>query len=186
MPSARADVLDEVIDQALLPFLDAGTSGVDWDALLTPSAWGEFFSPAHWSGVFTDLNALTAGASSAASAASTPDAVASFNQDVYTPLHGAIEHWITSDLGQKVDGVINQLAGSDVIGNGTPGTAAHPDGSSGAWLFGDGGAGWSSTFAVFPGVTAGLPGSSATVAPVVMAGPVVSVPPAAPVAPVNR
>ncbi|MET0700725.1 MAG: cellulase family glycosylhydrolase [Mycobacterium sp.] len=68
-----------------------------------------------------------------------------FQQLVYTPVHAVVEAWIDSDFGQQVDGVINTLAGSYVIGNGTAGTATHPDGGAGGWLLGDGGAGWVST-----------------------------------------
>lgn len=73
------------------------------------------------------------------------DLTALFQQVVYTPIHTVVEDWIDSDLGQAVDGVINTLAGSYVIGNGVTGTAAHPTGGAGGWLLGDGGAGWTST-----------------------------------------
>ena len=78
------------------------------------------------------------------------DLTALFQQVVYTPIHTVVEDWIDSDLGQAVDGVINTLAGSYVIGNGVTGTAAHPTGGAGGWLLGDGGAGWTSTEAVLP------------------------------------
>lgn len=64
---------------------------------------------------------------------------------VYTPLHSVAEGWIHSDVGQRIDGLINKVTRSYVIGDGTDGTAAHPDGGAGGWLFGDGGTGWDST-----------------------------------------
>jgi endoglycosylceramidase len=67
-----------------------------------------------------------------------------FQQVVYTSVHIVVEDWIDSGLGQQVDGLINTLAGSYVIGNGAPGTADAPTGGAGGWLFGDGGAGWHS------------------------------------------
>jgi endoglycosylceramidase len=76
-----------------------------------------------------------------------------FQQLVYTPIHTVVEAWIDSDLGQQVDGVINTLAGSYVIGDGTAGTATNPNGGAGGWLLGDGGAGWA-------GAEAGVAGGS--------------------------
>ena len=40
--------------------------------------------------------------------------------------------------GQQVDGLINALAGSYVIGNGAGGTVANPSGGAAGWLLGDG------------------------------------------------
>ncbi|MGH3560749.1 MAG: PGRS repeat-containing protein, partial [Mycobacterium sp.] len=169
-PSARAEIVDEVIDQILSPFMDATPSSVDWDALLTPTAWDAFLDPAHWDAVFADLSALGAGAGNggadhaalfaapAVSDSSTPDLTASFQQFIYTPLHTDIEDWIHSDVGQQVDGAINKLAGSYVIGDGTAGTADHPDAGAAGWLFGDGGAGWDSTYAGIPGGDGGAAG----------------------------
>ncbi|MGB8790302.1 MAG: cellulase family glycosylhydrolase, partial [Mycobacterium sp.] len=61
------------------------------------------------------------------------------------------------NVGQQVVGFINSVAGSDVIGNGAPGTEADPTGGAGGWLFGDGGAGWNSTD---PGVAGGEGGAA--------------------------
>jgi endoglycosylceramidase len=83
---------------------------------------------------------------------------ASFQVLVYTPVHTAVEAWIDSDLGQTVDGFINTLAGSYVIGNGAGGTAAHPAGGAGGWLLGDGGTGWDGTEAGVAGGTGGAAG----------------------------
>ncbi|WP_235435835.1 cellulase family glycosylhydrolase [Mycobacterium sp. EPa45] len=74
-------------------------------------------------------------------------------QMVYTPIHTAGQLWITSKAGQVVDGLINKVAGSYVIGNGAPGTQDHRDGGAGGWLLGDGGPG-------FGGVTAGTAGGT--------------------------
>jgi endoglycosylceramidase len=65
-----------------------------------------------------------------------------FQQFIYTPLHTGIEDWIHSDLGEQVDGFINQITGQFLIGDGANGTAAHPDGGAGGLLFGDGGNGY--------------------------------------------
>ncbi|HET9874921.1 MAG TPA: cellulase family glycosylhydrolase [Mycobacterium sp.] len=157
-PPARADVVDAVVDQILSPFMDAATNTVDWDALLSPAAWDAFFDPAHWDGVLAGLD--TGGADHAALAAGAvdpPDSAGWFQQFVYTPLHTGIEQWINSDFGAKVDGFINHLAGSYVIGDGTPGTGTDP-GGAGGWLFGDGGAGWDSTTAGVAGGAGGAAG----------------------------
>lgn len=74
-----------------------------------------------------------------------PNLTAVFQHAVYTPLHGVVQAWITSEIGSQVDDFINTVAGSYVIGNGVAGTAAHHDGGAGGWLLGDGGAGWTST-----------------------------------------
>lgn len=81
-----------------------------------------------------------------------------FRTLIYNPLHTGIQGWITSPLGQGVDGVINRLAGTYVIGNGRTGTATAPNGTAGGWLFGDGGAGWDSTEAAVPGGNGGAAG----------------------------
>jgi endoglycosylceramidase len=83
-----------------------------------------------------------------ADATSTPtpiNPVVIFDRAVYTPLHTTAGGWIHSNVGQQVNGLINTIAGSYVIGDGADGTQAHPDGSAGWWLFGDGGNGWDST-----------------------------------------
>ncbi|MBU9762536.1 glycoside hydrolase family 5 protein [Mycobacterium sp. TNTM28] len=77
---------------------------------------------------------------------------------VYDPLHDAVQLWITSPVGQAIDGFINTVAGTYVIGNGSAGTAEHRDGGAGGWLLGDGGAGWNSTSAGTAGGTGGSAG----------------------------
>lgn len=72
-----------------------------------------------------------------------------FQNLVYGPIHTTGEAWIASPLGQTLDPVINApttlLFGRGLIGNGAAGTAAHPTGGDGGFLFGDGGTGYSPT-----------------------------------------
>jgi endoglycosylceramidase len=84
-------------------------------------------------------------------------AAALFQQFIYDPIHTAIEGWIGSPVGEQVDGLINNIAGQFLIGEGADGTAAHPDGGAGGLLFGDGGDGWDSTQA---GVAGGAGGDA--------------------------
>ncbi|MEO6794719.1 MAG: cellulase family glycosylhydrolase [Mycobacterium sp.] len=126
-PPAQADV-DDVMEALFAPFLTAA-GAVDGDTLFSPVAWEAFLTPEHWDAalaVLTDPGPAPA-------------------VDFYTGLHDAAEQWIASPLGGQVDGFINHLFGSTIIGDGAAGTEANPDGGSGGWLFGDGGAGWSST-----------------------------------------
>jgi endoglycosylceramidase len=141
-PAANADEFDVIVDPIIsaLSGIDP-TLGADLGALATS------FDPAF----------AADSAASAATAAATPDFSELFNQFVYTPTHTALEDWINSNVGQQVDGFINSVAGSDVIGNGGPGTEADPTGGAGGWLFGDGGAGWNSTD---PGVAGGEGGAA--------------------------
>ncbi|OBK30954.1 hypothetical protein A5634_14895 [Mycobacterium asiaticum] len=90
---------------------------------------------------------------------------------VYGPVHAIGQAWIASPLGQAIDPVINAptqaLFGRDLIGNGSAGTASHPNGGAGGFLFGDGGAGYSPTGGVLPlaggtGGSAGLIGTGGT------------------------
>jgi endoglycosylceramidase len=78
-------------------------------------------------------------------------------QLIYNPLHTVMQGWVTSDLGLKVDAVLNTLVGSYMIGNGADGTTAAPDGAPGGWLWGDGGKGLASTT---PGVAGGKGGAA--------------------------
>ncbi|MCV7177375.1 cellulase family glycosylhydrolase [Mycolicibacterium sphagni] len=80
------------------------------------------------------------------------------HQMIYVPIHTGVEKWIASDAGQRVDAVINTLAGSYVIGDGAVGTEAHPNGGAGGWLAGDGGAGWDSTVVGMAGGSGGAGG----------------------------
>jgi endoglycosylceramidase len=141
-PAANADEFDVILD----PILNS-LSSID-------------------PGLATDVGALVSSfdpsfaADSAATAAATPDFSEPFNQFVYTPTHTALEDWINSNLGKQVDGFINSVAGSDVIGNGAPGTEADPNGDAAGWLFGDGGPGWNSDE---PGVAGGDGGAAGIV-----------------------
>lgn len=81
-----------------------------------------------------------------------------FQRFVYSPVHTVAQAWIDTELGHQVNGVINRVAGSYVIGDGADGTAAHPDGGAAGWLLGDGGKGWNSTQAGVAGGTGGKAG----------------------------
>ncbi len=155
-PPARADVVDGVIDSILAPVVGAATSTLDSAALSTSAAWDSLFDPAHWDAALAGL------VDPAASGSSIPDPTALFQQVVYTPIHAGLQGWIASPVGQQVDDVINTpftlLTGRDLIGNGAAGTAAHPDGGDGGWLFGDGGPGWTSTYAGLGGGSGGSAG----------------------------
>jgi endoglycosylceramidase len=126
-PPAHAD-FDDIMDVLFAPFLTAA-GALDGDAVFDTTAWASFLSSAHWDAALAAL--------------AEPGPAVGF--DFYSGLHDAAEKWIDSELGGQVNGVINQLFGSTVIGNGAAGTEAHPDGGPGGWLFGDGGAGWNST-----------------------------------------
>ena len=76
---------------------------------------------------------------------------------VYNPVHAIGQAWVNSPIGTQIDTALNTLTGLNLIGNGTPGTAEHPDGGNGGFFLGDGGAGWSSTVA---GVAGGNGGSA--------------------------
>jgi len=136
-PAAHAD-FDDVVDLAIATFVDPSTNTVDWDAVLSPTAWDTAFAelgaalatPGAADFTHADLNTLLL-------------------QYLYTPIHTGIEDWINSDLGQQLNNLINQpflaLTGRALIGDGIDGTAEHHDGTAGGWLFGDGGNGWNNT-----------------------------------------
>ena len=92
------------------------------------------------------------------SAATRPvTATAVFGQVAYNPVHTVAQAWITSPVGQQINNALNTITGLNLIGNGTPGTADHPNGGSGGFFLGDGGPGWTSTVA---GVAGGNGGSA--------------------------
>ncbi|MGV1088542.1 MAG: cellulase family glycosylhydrolase [Mycobacterium sp.] len=93
----------------------------------------------------------------AATASRATTATSVFQQAAYNPAHALAQGWITSPVGQQIDTALNTLTGLNLIGNGTPGTADHPNGGSGGFFLGDGGAGWTSTQA---GVAGGNGGSA--------------------------
>ncbi|OQZ98049.1 endoglycoceramidase [Mycolicibacter algericus DSM 45454] len=124
---AQAD-LDDMMDVLFDPFVT--TAGAfDGEAVFDATAWESFLSTEHWDAALAAL--------------AEPGPAVGF--DFYALLHDATQKWIDSDLGSQVNGVINTLFGSTVIGNGIDGTQDNPDGGDGGWLFGDGGAGWNST-----------------------------------------
>ena len=94
-----------------------------------------------------DLGAVTEAASPLA-AGSDPLGVAAFghgewlNDNIYPLLHADMERWIDSPFGTRVDDFLNHWSGHFLIGNGTDGTAADPDGTNAGLLFGDGGNGY--------------------------------------------
>jgi endoglycosylceramidase len=143
-PPANADEFDVIVD----PIISA-LSGIDPTLGADLGALAASFDP---------TVAADSGASAATAAASTPDFSDLFNQFVYTPTHTALEDWISSNVGQQVDGFINSITDSYAIGNGAPGISeADPNGGAGGWLFGDGGPGWNSTD---PGVAGGNGGDA--------------------------
>ncbi|WP_280828654.1 cellulase family glycosylhydrolase [Mycobacterium sp. OTB74] len=106
---------------------------------------------------------ITGSATVAAIEQTTPTtATGWFEQLIYTPIHTAVESWITSSVGQRVDSVINEVTGSYVIGDGAAGTQADPNGGAGGWLAGDGGAGWDSTESGVAGGDGGAAGMLGT------------------------
>ncbi|MCV7382861.1 cellulase family glycosylhydrolase [Mycolicibacter longobardus] len=143
-PPAQADI-DDMMDVLFAPFAAAegafdGQAPFD-NAVFDAAAWDTFLSAENWN--------------SALAALAEPGPAVAI--DFYTGLHDVASQWINSDLGSQVNGFINQLFGSTVIGNGAAGTEDNPDGAAGGWLFGDGGAGWNSTT---DGVTGGSGGSA--------------------------
>ncbi|ORV66353.1 hypothetical protein AWC09_01520 [Mycolicibacter hiberniae] len=151
---ARAD-LDDVFDELFSPFVDAATSGVDWGALLDSAAWETFLDPAHWDAAWANLDGV---GEPLAALASPVGLTALFDEWFYTPIHTGVDNFINSDLGLQVGGWVNQLLGSYAIGDGADGTAENPDGGAGGWLFGDGGAGYSSTVDSVAGGAGGAAG----------------------------
>lgn len=140
-PAAQAD-LEDVFDQLFSPFVDTASSSLDWEAFSDATAWETFFDPAHWDAAWAGLNDL---GTVQAALASPVGLTSLFDDLIYTPIHTGVDNFINSDLGQQVGGLINSLVGSYAIGDGADGTAENPDGGAGGWLFGDGGAGYSST-----------------------------------------
>lgn len=144
-----------VVGTALSSVLSALSSAATGNTPAVPAD-----TPLTWT-MLAAASRETFGAALAAPAqtATTPtNLVGLFQGLVYNPIHTVVEAWIDSSLGQEVDGLINLLAGSFVIGNGTAGTQAHPTGTAGGWLLGDGGAGWDSTQTGVAGGDGGIGG----------------------------
>lgn len=100
---AHADI-DDMMDLLFTPF--ATTDGaLDGQALFDATAWDSFLSTAHWDAAFAAL-------------AEPADPGLAVGFDFYTGLHDLAEKWIDSELGTQVNGAINTLLGSTVIGNG--------------------------------------------------------------------
>lgn len=90
-------------------------------------------------------NAATLNATTATVAQTAGTLASIIQQLIYNPVHAVVQLWITSEVGKIVDGLINAIAGSYVIGNGAQGNVENPNGGDAGWLLGDGGAGWNST-----------------------------------------
>ncbi len=131
-PPARADLVGDLIEQIVAPVADTATTSLNWDSLLSPAVWDNF--------------GLAGLAAEPAVSDAPSDLTALFDRFVYSPLHTALQDWISSAVGEQVDGLLNQFSVSlglgMMIGNGTTGTAEDPTGGAGGWLFGDGGAGY--------------------------------------------
>jgi endoglycosylceramidase len=145
-PQASADGFDWILDPIInsLSSLDP-TLGADLGSLaasVDPS--------------FALENAATAAAlaepATAAGSATSADLAGSY---AFAPLETAEQAWIASPTGEQVDNFLNTTFGEFLIGNGAPGTEADPTGGAGGLLFGDGGAGWSSTEAGVAGGNGG-------------------------------
>lgn len=145
-PAAKESVA-QTVSAFAAPLAAAGGTGTP----KTPAVVGLIQSVV--AGVAREVKVIVNGVSTVAAAAvhaalvvatgpvpSSP--VGLFQHFVYTPVHTVAEAWIGTELGHQVNGVVNKLAGSYVIGDGAPGTADHPDGGAAGWLIGDGGAGW--------------------------------------------
>ncbi|WP_067974363.1 PGRS repeat-containing protein [Mycolicibacter icosiumassiliensis] len=134
-PSARADELDLILDPA-----------IDWLSNVDPAmgaevtAWVGAFDPTFAGDSATAVDSVLDSAN--AGAAASVNMAQVFDQWIYTPIHTSLEAWINSSFGEQVDNAINQIAGLYLIGDGTAGTAADPDGGAGGLWFGDGGSGY--------------------------------------------
>ncbi|MGV0625726.1 cellulase family glycosylhydrolase [Mycolicibacter minnesotensis] len=131
---------------------------------LAPSARADLFDTDWFTELVAPLSTVAdpIGSDPGAAAAGAIDPDVFFDQYLYTPLHGLVDHWINSDLGRQLDALINApvglLTGRALIGDGAAGTADSPDGGDGGWLFGDGGAGWNSTESGVSGGSGGAAG----------------------------
>ncbi|WP_372508980.1 PGRS repeat-containing protein, partial [Mycolicibacter terrae] len=115
----------------------------------------DLFDPNAWGNLSDDFNSLFAAPgwdlSGDALIGSAAGSGVAF--DFYTPLHTALQNWITSDFGEQAIAPINQMFAPlypdtcGLICNGADGTEADPDGGNGGVWFGDGGDGWTSTVA---------------------------------------
>ncbi|MBS9536276.1 hypothetical protein KIH27_22115, partial [Mycobacterium sp. M1] len=141
-PSAQADGefdwLTDLVDAMTGTVATAGpdTHGLDLDG---------WFNPATWDQQLPGVDEASSAAAGAGLGAGELGDYTTLLLPLYTGLHTSIENWIHSPFGQTVDGFINTVAGSKVIGDGTAGTATDPNGGDAGWLFGDGGAGYNAT-----------------------------------------
>lgn len=111
-PQARADF--EWLGDLLDPLINSATTA----DLTDPVAWAWLDPAAHIDGATW------------------------FDQNIYVPIHTAIDDWINSSDGAQFAAAVNTWSGQFLIGDGVDGTASHPDGGDGGLLFGDGGDGY--------------------------------------------
>ncbi|MBS9535617.1 YncE family protein [Mycobacterium sp. M1] len=95
------------------------------------------------------------------SAAATDSLTQWYETNIYDPIHTWEQNWIDSAQGEAFDAQLNsewQSWGGQgmLIGDGTNGTQADPNGGAGGLWFGDGGNGWDSTIAGDPGGAGGV------------------------------
>ncbi len=125
--------------------LDLGGLGSVYSALVVPADALPAAGVADGDGVGAAASGVSSSDSLAGLASWDAQATAWFNEFVYLPLHTGMEDWINSPLGGQVDGLINQVSGEDLVGNGVNGTVTDPDGGNAGSLFGDGGSGYGPT-----------------------------------------
>jgi hypothetical protein len=133
----------------MTPLVNAPTARADFDALIVdlfePADWGALFDPGNWDGLsFDPADSSTLG--------NDLDKLG----DPFDTLGNAL-----NQLGDQLNKLLVTLLGDPdacgLICDGAPGTEADPDGGGGGLLFGNGGAGWTSTD---PGVAGGNGGNA--------------------------
>jgi hypothetical protein len=151
-PPAHADVLDTILD----PIINS-LAGIDPTLGVDVTSWVDSFDPS-FVGDSAAAAASSLDAAGAAATSTSTDYAQLFNEYIYTPINTDLQAWITSPFGEQVDNAINQSSGEFLIGNGTAGTAADPNGGVGGLWFGDGGAGYEAS--ADPGVDGGDGGNA--------------------------
>ena len=161
-PRDLLSVVTTVIGRLFAPLWRAAAGSTPTAPAETPVSWMMLAAARReTSSASTSLSPAAASLTNSLTTAQTasPTGVTGlFQSVVYAPIHTLMEDWIDSGPGRLVDGLINTVAGSYVIGNGAAGTAADPAGGAGGWLVGDGGAGWDSTEAGVAGGDGGAAG----------------------------
>ncbi|KAA8967658.1 PGRS repeat-containing protein, partial [Mycobacterium sp.] len=172
---AKADIVDLVIGpitNALDSVADLpGSAGASVGALSTPAdSLAAAMLPSVPSDRVADLAVPAAPIDAGAVAAADSSLANTVVQAIYLEFYNLGRAWMSSSIGSAVDSVINfptsALFHVDLIGNGAPGTETDPNGGAGGILFGDGGAGYSSTT---PGVAIGNGGNAGLIGNAVVA-----------------